>query len=123
MVPLRLAERESVFVVFRNQTDAVERHTSRPAPPSVLADLAGEWDVTFPASLGAPAGLRLAQLESWTANPDNGVKFFSGTATYRKTFVIAPAQLRPAGGVIPDLGRVGDRHDRRAGSRRCGRGR
>ena len=52
--------------------------------------------MSFPPNLGAPAKIQLAKLESWTANADDGVKYFSGTATYTKT-VQAPQALVSSG--------------------------
>ena len=46
------------------------------------------WTLQFPAKWGAPAEITLDKLISWTEYPDEGVKYFSGTATYRKTFDI-----------------------------------
>jgi hypothetical protein len=59
-------------------------------PPSLA--LAGPWDVSFPPGWGAPDRLTFERLQSWTENSDAGVKYFSGTATYRKDFEI-PAEL------------------------------
>jgi hypothetical protein len=53
-----------------------------PAP----IELAGPWVLTFPPHWGAPASVTLAKLISWTEHPDAGVKYFSGTATYKKAF-------------------------------------
>jgi hypothetical protein len=53
-------------------------------PDPVAID--GKWELTFPPKLGAPAKVTLDKLLSWTDHPDTGVKYFSGTATYSKTF-------------------------------------
>lgn len=49
-------------------------------------EIAGPWELSFPPRLGAPAQVTLGKLISWTDHPDAGVKYFSGTATYRKSF-------------------------------------
>src|SRR6185436_12890447 len=79
-VPLKLAARESVFVVFRRSA-ATPTRTLSGADVTMLANIDGPWAISFPANLGAPAKIELAKLESWTANADQGVKYFSGTAT------------------------------------------
>jgi hypothetical protein len=107
IVPLRLAERESVFVIFRKAPvgTAPARATETPA---TLMSVEGPWDVGFQENLGAPSKLQFAKLESLTVNVDAGVKFFSGTATYSKT-IQAPREWFKAGtGLFLDLGRVGD---------------
>jgi hypothetical protein len=105
-VPLHLEERESVFVVFRRPAASPSR-VSRRASLLPLATLGGPWEVSFPPGLGAPPALRLDELTSWTANADEGVKHFSGTATYAKTFEAPRGWLRP-GRVLLDLGAVKD---------------
>jgi hypothetical protein len=66
--------------------------------------VAGPWDVTFPPNFGAPAKLQLAKLEPWTANADDGVKYFSGTATYTKTVQAPAAWFKPGAKLWLDLG-------------------
>jgi len=53
-----------------------------PAP----VEIAGPWELDFPPDWGAPAKVTLDKLISWTEHADEGVKYFSGTATYIKTF-------------------------------------
>jgi hypothetical protein len=107
VVPLRLAERESVFVVFRRAASTPSRTTSRPSTMTI-ATLDGGWAVTFPEKLGAPAKIQLAPLASLTTSTDDGVKFFSGTATYMKTFSAKSEWLQAGATTFIDLGRVGD---------------
>ncbi|GAB3529601.1 hypothetical protein GCM10027443_09220 [Pontibacter brevis] len=51
-------------------------------------ELSGTWQVSFPPDLGAPANITLPKLMSLHQHPEDGVKYFSGTATYQKTFEI-----------------------------------
>ena len=48
--------------------------------------LEGPWDLYFPKNWGAPDQIELSELSSWTNSDIEGIKYFSGTATYRKTF-------------------------------------
>ena len=69
-------------------------------------ELTGEWEVTFPANLGAPAKSIFDTLTSWSSSSNEGIRYFSGTATYRKQFVL-PEQLVQAGTSLElDLGDV-----------------
>ena len=52
----------------------------------------GPWELRFPMGWGAPGSLVIKRLISWTESSDSGVRFFSGTAVYRKTLVI-PADM------------------------------
>ncbi|MDR3233057.1 MAG: right-handed parallel beta-helix repeat-containing protein, partial [Planctomycetaceae bacterium] len=51
-------------------------------------ELTGSWEVTFPEGWGAPPNAVFDKLKSWTDFAEPGIKYFSGTATYRKTFTV-----------------------------------
>jgi hypothetical protein len=69
-------------------------------------DVAGPWQLTFPPKLGAPDKATFPALISWTDSPVDGIKYFSGTATYR-TDVTLPAEFLGAGRhAYLDLGEV-----------------
>jgi hypothetical protein len=106
-VPLHLAEREAVFVVFRRAATSPTRTLPRPTS-TVMTTVSGPWDVSFPPNLGAPAKIQLAKLEAWTVNPDDGVKYFSGTATYTKAVEAPQNWFRPDAKLLLDLGTVKD---------------
>jgi hypothetical protein len=70
------------------------------------ADLSSSWDVEFPPNWGAPEQIKFDHLISWSEHSDPGVKYFSGTATYTKTFRL-PANLYGSDlRLYLDLGRV-----------------
>ena len=106
-VPLHLSARESLFVVFRRPAATPARSLPR-ANATTLAIVGGPWAISFPPNLGAPPKIQLAQLESWTANLNEGVKYFSGTATYTKTIQAPRAWFRPGAQILLDLGTVYD---------------
>jgi hypothetical protein len=107
VVPLDLAARESLFVMFRNAAPAPERTVS-PATETKLTTIAGPWTVTFPPNFGAPASVQFEKLSSWTESSDPGVKYFSGTATYTKMLQVPAVWLRGTQRIWLDLGKVGD---------------
>ena len=80
------------------------RHVS--AAPARDIDLSGPWTLRFPANWGAPPRLQMDHLESWTQSSDPGVRYFSGTATYRTTVRFTTAQLTGADNTRLDLGEV-----------------
>jgi hypothetical protein len=106
-VPLDLAERESVFVVFRNAASAPQRAGSV-VEETKLGTVSGPWMLRFPANWGAPPSVQMQKLTSWTDSVDAGVKYFSGTATYSKTMQVPAAWLRSGQKVWLDLGTVRD---------------
>jgi hypothetical protein len=67
-------------------------------------EIAGPWDLSFPPHWGAPDHVALPKLISWTDHPDAGVKYFSGTAVYRKAF--SAPQPAPRSRLFLDLGQL-----------------
>jgi len=66
----------------------------------------GPWQLSFPPKLGAPEKVTLEKLNSWTENPDKGVKYFAGTATYTKTFNLPADRIKKGQSLYLDLGEV-----------------
>lgn len=65
--------------------------------------LTGAWSVSFDEDWGGPASVVFPELVSWSDAPDEGIKYYSGTAVYTKTFNYdKPLE----GHVFLDLGRV-----------------
>ena len=85
--------------------DGRARRINAGANPDPVA-VTGPWQLRFPAGWGAPAEVTLDRLASWSLHPDNGVKFFSGTATYTKNLILPAASLVPGRRHYLDLGRV-----------------
>jgi alpha-L-rhamnosidase len=79
-------------------------HTDAPAPQ--ISDLTGPWRLDFPPGWGAPPTIKLDHLVSWPDSPDQGVKYFSGTATYSKDIDIPTSNLGPGKVLILNLGDV-----------------
>jgi hypothetical protein len=57
-------------------------------PPPMMLD--GSWEVRFAPGGGAPERVVFDKLISWSEHADPGIKYFSGAATYKKTFSLAP---------------------------------
>ncbi len=58
------------------------RHVEVPPIPASVSAV-GPWELSFPPGWGAPEHVTLPKLISWPEHTDPGVRFFSGTATYR----------------------------------------
>jgi hypothetical protein len=63
------------------------------------------WKLAFAPGWGAPTEVNMSKLASWTESGDEGVRHFSGTATYTTDFTI-PQQLPARAHVVLDLGEV-----------------
>lgn len=83
-VTLPFQPNDAVFVIFKDK--AVKTSVTLPAKEEKqLLAVDGSWDVSFQKDRGAPASAKFDKLISFTENTDAGIKYFSGTATYRKT--------------------------------------
>ncbi|MET0179278.1 MAG: glycosylhydrolase-like jelly roll fold domain-containing protein, partial [Novosphingobium sp.] len=102
VVPLTLAADQSVHVVFRKPSTAETLAVAK-ADPVELARIAGPWSVTFQPGRGAPASATFARLTALDEHAIPGIKYFSGTATYRSSFT-APKGWRPGQRLWLDLG-------------------
>ncbi|HEV2319164.1 MAG TPA: glycosyl hydrolase, partial [Verrucomicrobiae bacterium] len=73
-----------------------------PAP----VEIGGPWTVDFPEGWGAPAQIQLDKLIAWNERADPGVRYFSGTATYRCKFDVPSGLFAPDHRITLDLGKV-----------------
>lgn len=68
--------------------------------------LSGSWQVHFPTDSGAPQQIILPQLMSLHKHAEEGVKYFSGTASYQKNFQLPLYRADEKKRLFLDLGRV-----------------
>jgi hypothetical protein len=79
--------------------------------------LSGPWTVTFDLKWGGPASAQFDSLVSWPERSEPGIKYYSGTAVYRKTF-----EVPPGGGksLQIDLGNVRELAEVKVNGQSCG---
>jgi len=106
IVPLDMLPEESLFVVFREPASSASATVETPVL-TLASQLDGTWDVSFQPGRGAPASVRLESLASLSQHPDPGIKYFSGVATYTKSFTL-PKGMKPGKPLVLDLGSVAD---------------
>lgn len=103
-VPLHFDPFGSAFIVFRTQANAPATPPAKNFPDwKVVMEIPGPWRVTFDLAARGPGEVEFPKLVSWTARPEDGIRFYSGTATYRTTF-----QLRSSIGNLPSAIDLGD---------------
>jgi hypothetical protein len=89
IVPLELGAGDAVFVVFRRATARTAFSAATPVR-SGAQHVAGPWDVTFSAPRAtSTAKVTLARLSPWNESADASIRYFSGTASYRRHFTVA----------------------------------
>jgi hypothetical protein len=100
-VPLEFAPHGSLFVVFRQPAGAPRSGSNFPSFKRVC-ELTGPWEVCFDPKWGGPERVTFAALDDWSKRPEDGIKFYSGAATYRQEF-----SLQSSGDqMFLDLGKV-----------------
>lgn len=105
IVPMRFEQRQSFFVVFRRDSDVTLSAAGKRNFASVtdVVTLAGPWEVSFDPAWGGPQKVTFEQLEDWSKRPEEGIRYYSGTATYKKSFDLPHGVQEP---LCLDLGEV-----------------
>ncbi|HEV2487933.1 MAG TPA: glycosyl hydrolase [Terracidiphilus sp.] len=110
-IPLHLDPFGTAFVVFSTTATATSLQlpaTAETQVPGLEDKLNQDWSVSFQLGRGAPEKVTFDRLTSWSDNSIEGVKYFSGTATYSKTVEIPESALAPGAHFWLDLGDVKD---------------
>jgi len=104
----------SICVVFRKKLDshdamlAKDRDIKPQAPerPIYTLSLQAGWDLSFLDGRGAPRSMSIHELRSWSDFPEPAIKYYSGTASYKTSFLLADS-LIPARCIL-QLGDMAD---------------
>ncbi|MGH9438592.1 MAG: glycosylhydrolase-like jelly roll fold domain-containing protein, partial [Terriglobia bacterium] len=106
-VPLEFNPRGSLFIVFRKRIPRNAHGTTVSNFPTItlLRELRGPWEVSFDPRWGGPKHITFNKLVDWTKRPEGGIRHYSGTAIYHKTFDLTSL---PENGerLLLDLGEV-----------------
>ncbi len=88
IVPLTFEPYGAVLVVFNKiiaesiQGNAVGNYSNF----ETLAEITGEWIVSFDPKWGGPESVLFPELMDWTQHFDKGINYYSGAAVYTKMF-------------------------------------
>jgi hypothetical protein len=96
----------SVFVLFSKENRSELPVFADNKLGNKKTGISGPWKVDFPPNWGAPPSVVFDQLISWTESDDNGIKYFSGTATYHNSFNVDAESVKKK--LILDLGEMRD---------------
>ncbi|MBT5186563.1 MAG: hypothetical protein HOH19_08490 [Kordiimonadaceae bacterium] len=83
-IKLKLDPYQSCFIMFNNQRRELPEY--RTAIKAMSSEVTGAWTLSFPENWGAPASVELDKLISWTEHENQGINYFSGTASYKNNF-------------------------------------
>jgi len=102
-VTLELEQDDARFIILRKPASSA----CGGAPvhrKSLVKSIEGSWKVSFRKGRGAPSSVTLPFLTSLSESEDDGVRYFSGTATYTKTVELTGEEASKA--AFLDLGEV-----------------
>ena len=109
-VPWEFAPYGSIFVIFRRPIPRDRQGTADGNSPrsSDAVELQNAWTVKFAPQWGGPESVRFEKLCDWTKADADGVKYYSGTATYVSEKFAQPASLvrKASSPIYLDLGEV-----------------
>jgi hypothetical protein len=114
-VPLYFEPFQALFLVLRDGEPTSTSGVNFPQLKPVMT-VEGPWTVSFDAAWVKPlppsvapgakeVSLVMEQLADWSKRPEDGIKGYSGVATYRKSFNL-PAGVRPNRPMFLDIGVV-----------------
>jgi hypothetical protein len=86
ILPLRFEPHQSFFIVFQKPAAGAKPAQRNFPAQETIYDIGGPWDVTFDQNWGGLGKMTFNTLEDWTLRPEDGVRHYSGPATYRTTF-------------------------------------
>ena len=106
-MPLELAPFASLFVIFEKSILDTQNGADRTNAEVMTAatTIEGPWNVRFDPQWGGPASVQFTELVDWTHRTEDGIKYYSGTATYSNTFQLNAHRNQRA---FLDLGDVKD---------------
>ena len=79
---------DAYFIVFREPiaTSASSNGKLNSTKRTALFELGDSWKVTFDPQWGGPGEVEFPKVMNWINRDEQGIKYYSGKATYRKTF-------------------------------------
>ena len=122
-VPLDFAPCGSWFVIFRAPSSAHPAMTSASSINhhlSTINSFPGAWTVHFDPKWGGPESAQFDSLVSWPTRVEPCIKFYSGTATYEKTFMVDNSLVNNHSSLLLDLGSVHELAEVKVNGKSCG---
>jgi hypothetical protein len=104
-IPMEFDAFQSFFVVFGKGRAPALANGKNFSETTPVQEISGAWEVAFDPKWGGPEKVTFDALQDWSKRPEAGIKYYSGIATYRKTFPVAEV---PKGKTYLNLGTVHD---------------
>jgi len=106
-IALQLDGYESFFIIFSKNASIVKSGVKNFPAKTEMISLSGPWDVSFDTIWGGPAKVKFDKLADWTTRSEDGIKYYSGIAMYKKEFDLDIAEIKSNNDhIYLDLGEV-----------------
>lgn len=110
--PIEIKEQEGKMIADIYQPGSYNLHwsdgtvsTIKVSEESKEVALNTSWIVHFDPKWGGPASITFNELKSWTSFKDDGIKYYSGKATYENSFAVSKSESKGKK-LILNLGQV-----------------
>jgi hypothetical protein len=100
---------QSYFVVFNHNKKGIDKNTTilrNISEQKVLMSIDGPWNVSFDTAWGGPEKTVFADLTDWSDNSGEGIRYYSGSAKYYKSFSLPEMSETRNTRYLLDLGTV-----------------
>jgi len=111
-IPLEFHPYESFIIIFSGKSDKnsiVKKGEMNFPDYKEVKTIEGSWKISFNPQWGGPKEIVFEKLQDWTEHEIRGIKYYSGIATYIKSFTIEDlddAKYFIDLGVVNDIARV-----------------
>jgi hypothetical protein len=89
VIPLQFDKAQSFFIVFDKTVKSLFNEGLNSSNFPVIKEkiaIKGSWEVSFNPDWGGPEKIIFDSLTDWSLHPDEGIRYYSGTAKYHKSF-------------------------------------
>ncbi len=111
-IPMEFFPYESFFITFMGKKGRAQGLGEGNFPSAEsLQTLEGSWDVSFDPRWGGPERVAFDELSDWTEHEQRGIRYYSGIATYSKSFTVDETESEGKSyfidlGIVHDMARV-----------------
>ncbi len=108
-ISLRFDKYQSYFIVFNHSKEQKkQKGNSKPnfVDFKTTKILDGKWQVSFDPKWGGPQNITFDSLTDWSVNENEGIRYYSGTAKYSKTFDLEGSVNPSENNIYLNLGEV-----------------
>jgi len=90
IIVLPLDTHQSVFIIFRKKTKVLSTKNQFLQTSSLLDDISSNWSVQFDQQMGGPTEVvDFPVLQLWNEKNDPRIKYYSGSAIYKRQFSLS----------------------------------